>query len=503
MAFSAFMIGLGAFVFSTPHYNTGIYKYGSEIKDTCAFPVSNSSEKSCDSSRLTTVSSYLYVFILGQLLMGVGGTALYTLGTAYIDDSVPSEKSSLYIGIGNGTAVLGPAIGYVAGGYILNIYIDINKGTTVDLTPEDPRWLGAWWIAFLISWPIAWLLVIPFCGFPKHLQGTAAIEQQKVSQAHQDGSEKVVLTLNVGKTFHDFPLALKLLVKNPVFVCLSIAASMEGFLIGGLATFIPKYIENQFGTTSSYAALLGGFVLIPGAALGQLIGGLVVSKFKLKCKQIIYFAIGTCIASFLMSMIFVVTKCKDIPFAGISVDYNRTGTATNLIAPCNAQCGCDNTYYNPVCGDDGIQYLSACNAGCRNISLQRNSMVFHNCSCVSFKHALSSENNRAFGGKCDTECNMKAAFTGLSLLFAIFTFMAATPNTTATLRCVPLTQRSFALGVQWVFIRLLGTIPGPMILGAAIDHTCILWNINSCGDKGACWSYNNTRMAYSLAIMCK
>ena len=31
-------------------------------------------------------------------MLGTGGTPLYTLGTAFIDDSVPIHKSSLYIG---------------------------------------------------------------------------------------------------------------------------------------------------------------------------------------------------------------------------------------------------------------------------------------------------------------------------------------------------------------------------------------------------------------------
>ncbi|KFW72155.1 Solute carrier organic anion transporter family member 4C1, partial [Pygoscelis adeliae] len=65
-------------------------------------------------------------------------------------------------------------------------------------------------------------------------------------------------------------------------------------------------------------------------------------------------------------------------------------------------------------------------------------------------------------------------------------------------RCVPDKQRSFALGVQSVFLRLLGTIPGPILFGVAIDNSCTLWDINECKTKGACWVYDNERMAYLL-----
>lgn len=73
-------------------------------------------------------------------------------------------------------------------------------------------------------------------------------------------------------------------------------------------------------------------------------------------------------------------------------------------------------------------------------------------------------------------------------------------------RCVNQRQRSLALGIQCTLLRLLGTIPGPIIFGSTIDSTCILWDINDCGSKGACWIYNNVRMAYMLvaiSVTCK
>lgn len=52
-------------------------------------------------------------------------------------------------------------------------------------------------------------------------------------------------------------------------------------------------------------------------------------------------------------------------------------------------------------------------------------------------------------------------------------------------------------------IILLGTIPGPIIFGIIIDSTCILWDINECGTKGACWIYNNIKMAHMLVAISK
>lgn len=66
--------------------------------DTCQISGASSANFTCSASTKSSLSNYLYVFILGQLLLGVGGTPLYTLGTAFIDDSVPKHTSSLYIG---------------------------------------------------------------------------------------------------------------------------------------------------------------------------------------------------------------------------------------------------------------------------------------------------------------------------------------------------------------------------------------------------------------------
>lgn len=43
-------------------------------------------------------SPHLIIFIISMILIGCGGTPIFTLGTIYIDDHVKSESSSMYIG---------------------------------------------------------------------------------------------------------------------------------------------------------------------------------------------------------------------------------------------------------------------------------------------------------------------------------------------------------------------------------------------------------------------
>lgn len=44
------------------------------------------------------LQNYVGVFALSNVLFGIGGATLFTVGTAYIDDSVPALMSPMYLG---------------------------------------------------------------------------------------------------------------------------------------------------------------------------------------------------------------------------------------------------------------------------------------------------------------------------------------------------------------------------------------------------------------------
>ena len=47
----------------------------------------------------------------------------------------------------------------------------VFSSNSVDITPMDPRWVGAWWIPFLISGVVMFLVTLPMLGYPKRLPG--------------------------------------------------------------------------------------------------------------------------------------------------------------------------------------------------------------------------------------------------------------------------------------------------------------------------------------------
>lgn len=48
-------------------------------------------------------------------------------------------------------------------------------GHRTELTPENPLWVGAWWIGFLAGGAAALLIAFPILGYPQQLPGTSPV----------------------------------------------------------------------------------------------------------------------------------------------------------------------------------------------------------------------------------------------------------------------------------------------------------------------------------------
>ncbi|XP_076801719.1 solute carrier organic anion transporter family member 4C1-like [Clavelina lepadiformis] len=502
VAIGSFIMGLGAMVFWLPHFTTGNYEYADGFSDTC----SPESDLKCSTTG-NNLHDYLYVFILGQLLHGVGATPLYTLGLSFIEDSVAKESAPVYIGIGNAASIFGPVIGYGLGGVVLGIYVDIDSVdmSTINLTSSDPRWIGAWWIGIMISMACAWMLTLPLFAFPKEFPSTARYRAMRQSEVHNDGADKIASQENFANSFKDFPAALLMLFKNPTYLFTCLAGCTEAMLISGFTTFLPKIIENEFQQTAGTAAIVAGVISIPGGVVGHVAAGIIIKRFNLKTASILKFCVCCCVCVVVGAPV-VLLYCRNMPVAGITYPYSNHVEAGGLLTSgCNNNCSCQEEFFIPVCGADNINYFTACHAGCLNSSYVENGTTYYtDCACIATNLTDPWE---AREGSCDSNCNTLPAFLGVFFVVVMFTFMSSTPALVVTFRVVPASMRSFALGVQWLFIRALGSIPGPIMFGSIIDLTCILWQEKQCeGTRGNCWIYDSTNMATNviiISIVCK
>nr|XP_046252002.1 solute carrier organic anion transporter family member 4A1 [Scatophagus argus]XP_046252003.1 solute carrier organic anion transporter family member 4A1 [Scatophagus argus]XP_046252004.1 solute carrier organic anion transporter family member 4A1 [Scatophagus argus] len=510
LGWGVLIMALGSLVFALPHFTTPHYHVSlSEQTVMCSAKNTNP----CWDKEGRGLSNYRLVFMLGQFLHGVGATPLYTLGVTYLDENVKSSYAPVYIGIFYTAAIVGPAAGYLLGGYFLNIYTEVQM--TTEMTPENPLWVGAWWIGFLAGGAAALLTAFPILGYPRQLPGAQEHVAMRVSEVHQfkDGSHTAASEPRFGKSVRDMPRSVLLLLKNPTFLFLCLAGATEATLIAGMSTFGPKFIESQLNLSASEAATWFGCMVVPAGGGGTLLGGYIVKKLNLRCRGIIRFSLICTMVSLFAIFVFLI-HCPNVPMAGVTVPYQsglmeehqldqynqRSSLVENLTVGCNAGCNCVRELYSPVCGADGVMYYSPCHAGCSFINhtqLSTGKQVYSGCSCV-VGNVSWGEEGFAVEGKCGSSCRHMPIFLSFIFIVIFFTFLCSIPALTATLRCVSDSQKSFGLGIQWIVVRTLGSIPGPIAFGSLIDISCLLWQ-DQCGEQGSCYLYQNSAMGqYTL-----
>ncbi|TMS05879.1 Solute carrier organic anion transporter family member 3A1 [Larimichthys crocea] len=296
------VMALGALLSALPEFLTNQYEIGEMWRtdagrDVCSNASNTEAEDKVCSNRANT--NMMYLLLIGaQVLLGIGATPVQPLGVSYIDDHVKKKDSSLYIGILFSTLVFGPACGFILGSlctkfYVDAIFIDTSK---LGITPDDPRWIGAWWAGFLLCGALLFCSAVLMFGFPQSLpikEREEAADTEQVMLPPPLNSEAPKSSNGVVHNHEPansptccqqlrvIPKVTKHLLSNPVFTCIILAACMEIAVVAGFAAFLGKYLEQQFNLTTTSANQLLGMTAIPCACLGIFMGGLLVKKLNL------------------------------------------------------------------------------------------------------------------------------------------------------------------------------------------------------------------------------
>jgi len=183
ISFSALALVIGSFLFCLPHFLTDSYQYDyKEVRpDTCHYGLGSDCDNDVSGNDSNAyLKNFFFVFLLSQVMNAIGGSLIYTVGTAYMTDCVSSSQSSVYIGIAFGIGGMGPSAGFLVGGHFLEYFVDIDKpeamNELMDLSGEfkmssmDPRWCGAWWAGFLVSMLVSLIIAFPFSAFPQSMR---------------------------------------------------------------------------------------------------------------------------------------------------------------------------------------------------------------------------------------------------------------------------------------------------------------------------------------------
>ncbi|XP_005802554.1 solute carrier organic anion transporter family member 3A1-like [Xiphophorus maculatus] len=518
------VMALGALLSALPEFLTHQYEYeagdswhAEDGRVICSNKTRSENRDSGFNCGNRANTNMMYLLLIGaQVLLGIGATPVQPLGVSYIDDHVHKKDSSLYIGILFSTLVFGPACGFILGSICTKVYVDavFIDTSKLDITPDDPRWIGAWWGGFLLCSALLFLSALFMFGFPQALdeqdmdargESEQAMLPTSLSLESQDSKPNgdfrgfdMNSGLSVWEHLRVIPRVTRHLLSNPVFSCITLAACMEIAVVAGFAAFLGKYLEQQFNLTTSSANQLLGMTAIPCACLGIFLGGLLVKKLNLSALGAVRMAMLVNLVSTACYVSFLFLGCDTGPVAGVTVAYNNE-TLQSKKQPesgCNSNCNCYTASVSPVCGSNGVTYISACFAGCTKPNLS-------SCGCIP---SIGGE-NEASPGKCSSPRCQHAFLTFLSVICvcSMIGAMAQTPSVIILIRTVSPELKSYALGVLFLLLRLIGFIPPPLIFGMGIDSTCLSWS-SVCGEKGACMLYDNVAYRHlyvSIAIVLK
>eukprot|EP00064_Thunnus_orientalis_P008456 superscaffoldBa00001003_g8479 len=350
-------------------------------------------------------------------------------------------------------SIIGPVFGYLLGSLCAKIYVDIGyvDMETVTITPADARWVGAWWLGYLIAGAITLMSAVPFWFLPKSLpmpvdkHDTSCTPEQtrfikdSPTMEHKFRPEEPA---NLHQMAKEFVPTLKSLLGNPVYIIYLCVTIIQFNSLIGMVTYKPKYIEQHYGQSASKANFLMGMINIPAVALGMFSGGVVMKKYKLGVMGAAKFAFGTSLLGYFLSLFFLAMSCENSKVAGITVSYTGVEGLSyqerSLFSDCNSGCLCSRREWDPVCGENGITYVSPCLAGCTSSTGSGRKTVFDNCRCVAMADAQPG-NLTATLGQCprrDSCDKIFPYFLALSVLSSFIISLGGTPGFVLLIRSV-------------------------------------------------------------------
>ncbi|XP_009670198.2 solute carrier organic anion transporter family member 1A2 isoform X2 [Struthio camelus] len=458
IALGCTILSFGCLLISLPHFLMGRYHIESSIspsENSSLMPLCfvNQSSFSLPTEKPSTdcekePGSLLWIFVMiGNIVRGMGETPIMPLGISYLEDFAKAENSPFYLGCLHTATVIGPFLGFLLGSFCAKLFVDLGSVNAEDITitVTDARWVGAWWLGILICASLNLLAGIPFWFLPKSL-----VKEGETNEPEEFSKKSAIL--------------------------------------------LQENDKNEAKQTMYEIAK--GVYNLPVICIGYFFGGLFMKKFKTNISQAATIAFWISLLEYLLYFTAHWTICDPSPVAGLTVSYEgleQVSYAENtLFAGCNSDCNCTLKVWDPVCGDNGITYVSPCLAGCKASRGTGKHVVFENCTCVAAS-GFSSQNVSAILGQCDRKENcdkMLHYFLILSLVCSFIFSLSAMPGYMVLIRSLKPEEKSFGVGIHGLAARVFAGIPSPIYFGALIDTTCLKWGTMSCGGEGACRIYD-------------
>ena len=288
-------------------------------------------------------------FFVCKLCSGVAQQAYWTLGLAYMDDSVAARSAPAVLGLCYMAGYLGGFLGKLLGSMCLGV-----------------SWageLGAWWL----GWPVLALAHSSLAAMFLLLPPSLAPAQQPGLEMEERPHKAATLATTASPWYSQLWADLKRLAGNKILIFDSLAMSFFLFASSN-RSYTSKFVEFQFLTSPAAASLFSGSSSTIGMVSALAVSILVISWFKPSARILAGFNFVADLLAVIIGLSFIFVDCAH---SGISQP-----------AACLSSCSCSPSY-TPVCDLATSQtYFSGCAAGCGAF----NGTAFTDCSCSDSGH---------------------------------------------------------------------------------------------------------------------
>ncbi|XP_005107286.2 solute carrier organic anion transporter family member 3A1 [Aplysia californica] len=473
----------------------------------------------------------LYVFMVLLFLTGAFRSYTLPLATNYVElNGANRGQSGITLGTIVTTAVFGAPVGLLLGGAMSSTPVDLSE-TSMQLM--DPRWVGAWWLGFVIIAFCLLLVSVPVICLPRYIRHKTQKkkkegkkEKGKEEKGKEDKKKKDNSTIINGEKQNDkikpkislketedlppktkteeaildkspprdtspndpdpslaeklkeWPRSLKRLLTSPLILLLLVEGFFNFVAMTGAVTFNFKYIENQFNVPAATASYTLGMSFVVTLAVGTFLGGCFITRFQMSSMAMFKVALLTQLITLAVNVPLPFLTCDDSQIHGLTY-FPSSNTTKDL------GCSCAGANQLFVCGDDGRTYVSPCEAGCTG----QMSLTFTQCGRVG-----ANGTGTVFPGVCpDPNCDFFIPFVVILNVMVLIGSMGFTPRILMVVRCVADKDRSMVNGILNGFIQTLASILSPIIFGAIYDKACVLWPPTG----GACALYSKKEVAWT------
>ncbi|XP_027516091.1 solute carrier organic anion transporter family member 1B3-like isoform X2 [Corapipo altera] len=315
------------------------------------------------------------------------------------------------------------------------------------------------------------------------------------------GSLCAKLYVDIGSVDPDFCTSLKKILSNRMYFTFLCCSLLQFSSFIGFITYKPKYMEQQYGQSTSKSNFLIGVTSLPPVGIGFFLGGFIMKKYKMGMVAATKFSFTMSFLSYAISFLHFFVGCENYAVAGMTVSYEGEPIPFDenaVFSNCNSHCKCASNVWDPVCGANGITYVSPCLAGCETSVGHGKNTVFRNCRCLEISSSWTG-NNTATLGQCPKSeaCSMNFIYYTVIQVIGGFCYaLGGTPAYMIMFRCVQPEFKALAVGLHTLVMRTLAGIPAPVYFGTVIDKTCLKWGSTGCGQKGACRLYDSVANRY-------